>query len=56
MVREFQAETVAMKIDNNAKLLDTSVNQRTLKISHDPELVDKNSTIATVEEASRETV
>ena len=34
VVREFQAETVAMKLKNNAKLLDMAVKQRTLKRSH----------------------
>ena len=56
MVREFQAETVAMKLDKNAKLLDMVVKQRTLKTSHASELVDKNNTITTVKRASRETV
>ena len=31
VVREFQAETVAMKLDKNAKLLDMAVKQQTLK-------------------------
>ena len=34
VVRGFQAETVAMKIENNVKLLDMAVKQRTLKLSH----------------------
>ena len=33
VVREFQAETVAMKLDNNAKLLEMAVNQRNLNTS-----------------------
>ena len=45
-----------MKLENNAKLLDMSVKQRTLKISHASALVDKNVTIATVKRVSRETV
>ena len=45
-----------MKLENNAKLLDIPVNQRTLKISHASAQVDKNVTIATVKKASRERV
>ena len=56
VVRGFQAERVYMKLKNNAKLLDVSVKQRTLKRSHVSALVDKNATIATVKRASRETV
>ena len=57
VVREFQAETVAMKLENNNKILKTAVNQQTLKISHVSALVDKNAaTRATVKRASRETV
>ena len=55
-VREIQAETVAMKLEKNDKLLDMSVKQRTLKISHASAVVDKNVTIYTVKRASRETV
>ena len=56
MVREFQVETVAMKLEKNSKLLDTAVKQRTLKISHASTLVDKNAVIATDKRALRETV
>ena len=56
VVREFQAKTVAIKLENNAKLLDMGVKQRTLKISHASELVGKNFILATVKTASRETV
>ena len=55
VVREFQAETVAMKLEDNVKLLDMAFKQRTLKISHALALVDNNSTISTVKRASRET-
>ena len=47
---------MAIKLENNAKLLDMAVKQRNLKISHASELVDKNVIIATVKRASRETV
>ena len=56
VVREFQAETVAIKLDNNDKLLDMAIKQRTLKRSHASALVDKNVIIATVKRVSRETV
>ena len=56
MVREFRAETVDMKIYNNAKLLYMAVKQRTLKRSHASALEDKNDTIATVQRDSIETV
>ena len=56
MVREFQAETVAMKIENNTNLIDMAVKHQTLKISNSSALVDKNSTINPVERDSRETV
>ena len=47
---------MAIKFENNAKLLDMAVNHRTLKRSHTSALVDKNVIIATVKRASRETV
>ena len=56
MAREFQAETVATKLENNAKLIDMAVKQRTLKRSHASALVDKNVTIDTVKRASSETL
>ena len=34
VVGEYQARAVAMKLKNNAKLLDMAVKQRTRKISH----------------------
>ena len=56
VVREFQAETVAMKLEKNAKLIDMADKQQILNRSHSSALVDNNSTIATVKRASRETV
>ena len=56
VVREFQEDMVAMKLENNAKVLDMAVKQWTLKRSHKPALVDKNTTITTVKRASRDTV
>ena len=56
VVREFQSETVAMKLRENTKLLDMDVKQRNLKISHASALVDKNSTTATVKRSSIDTV
>ena len=55
-MRKFQAETVAIKLENNDKLLDMAIKQRTLKRSHASALVDKNVIIATVKRVSRETV
>ena len=54
-MREFQAETLSMKLKNNAKLLDMAVKQRTLKRSYASALVDNNATIATMKSASRKT-
>ena len=45
-----------MKLENNTNLIDMAVKHQTLKISNSSALVDKNSTINTVERASRETV
>ena len=56
VLRESQAETVAMNLETNSKLLDMDVKQRNLKRSHASALLDKNATIATVKKASRETV
>ena len=47
---------MAIKLENNAKLLDMAVKQRTLKRSNASEIVDKNVIIATVKRALRETV
>ena len=54
--RGFQTEIMAMKLDNNAKLLDMAVKQQTLKRSHASVLLDTNFTIATLKSAYRETV
>ena len=56
VVRELQAKTGAMNIENNTKLLDMAVKQRTLNRSHSSALVDKNASIATAKRASRKTV
>ena len=56
VVREFQVETVATKLEKNAKLIDMADKQQILNRSHASALVDNNSTIATVKRASRETV
>ena len=45
-----------MNLNNNAKLLDMAVKQRTPKRSHASALVDNNSTVATVKRDLRETV
>ena len=56
VVRKLQAETVGMKLENNAKFIDMVVKHRNLKRSHASALVDKDFTIATVKRAWRETV
>ena len=56
VVRKFQAETVGMKLKDNAKLIDMVVKHWTLKRSQASTLVDNNVTISTVKRAWRETV